>query len=102
MSLGPMSHVEFKKRPCRPVDIKGQGPLYSPPSKLLFHFKILQSFLHYYYSQNHDLFDGVDLWDLILCQIILRQFLQLIFMIILGKAGNLLVDGHNIEMIRSL
>ena len=27
MSLSPMSHVEFKKRPCRPVDFRGQGPL---------------------------------------------------------------------------
>ena len=25
MSLGPMSHVEFKKCPCRPVDFRGQG-----------------------------------------------------------------------------
>ena len=26
MSLGSMSHYEFKKRPCRPVDYRGQGP----------------------------------------------------------------------------
>ena len=26
MSLGPMSHVEFKKRICPPVDFRGQGP----------------------------------------------------------------------------
>ena len=26
MSLGSMSHVDFKKRPCRPVDFRGQGP----------------------------------------------------------------------------
>ena len=29
MSLSPMSHVEFKKCPCRPVDFRGQGPFYS-------------------------------------------------------------------------
>ena len=27
MSIGFMSHVNFKKRPCRPVEFKGQGPL---------------------------------------------------------------------------
>ena len=26
MSIGFMSHVDFKKRPCRPVKFKGQGP----------------------------------------------------------------------------
>ena len=26
MSLSPMSHVKFKKWPCRPVDFRGQGP----------------------------------------------------------------------------
>ena len=26
MSLSPMSHVEFKKWPCRPVDFRGQWP----------------------------------------------------------------------------
>ena len=26
MSLSPMSHVEFTKWPCRPVDFRGQGP----------------------------------------------------------------------------
>ena len=26
MSLGFMSHVDFQKRPCRPVDFRGQGP----------------------------------------------------------------------------
>ena len=26
MSIGFMSHVDFKKRACRPVDFKGQGP----------------------------------------------------------------------------
>ena len=26
MSLSPMSHVKFKKRPCRPVGFRGQGP----------------------------------------------------------------------------
>ena len=26
MSIGSMSHVEFKKQPCRPVEFKGQGP----------------------------------------------------------------------------
>ena len=26
MSIGFMSHVDFKKRPCRPVEIKGQRP----------------------------------------------------------------------------
>ena len=25
MSLGPMSHVKFKKQPCRYVDFRGQG-----------------------------------------------------------------------------
>ena len=30
MSLSPMSHVEFKKCPCRPVDFRGQGPLDLP------------------------------------------------------------------------
>ena len=28
MSLSPMSHVEFKKVPCRPVDFRGQGPYF--------------------------------------------------------------------------
>ena len=26
MSIGFMSHVDFKKGPCRPVEFKGQGP----------------------------------------------------------------------------
>ena len=26
MSLSPMSYLEFKKWPCRPVDFRGQGP----------------------------------------------------------------------------
>ena len=26
MSLSPMSHVKFKKRLCRSVDFRGQGP----------------------------------------------------------------------------
>ena len=26
MSIGFMSHVDFKKRPCRPVEFRGQGP----------------------------------------------------------------------------
>ena len=26
VSIGFMSHVDFKKRPCRPVEFKGQGP----------------------------------------------------------------------------
>ena len=26
MSLSPMSHVEFKKYQCRPVNFRGQGP----------------------------------------------------------------------------
>ena len=26
MSIGFMSHVEFKKRQCRPVEFRGQGP----------------------------------------------------------------------------
>ena len=26
MSMGSMSHVDFKKWPCRPVEFKGQGP----------------------------------------------------------------------------
>ena len=30
MSLSPMSHVEFKKVPCRPVDFRGQGPFLYP------------------------------------------------------------------------
>ena len=29
MSLGPMSHVEFKKKTCRPVDFRDQGPSWS-------------------------------------------------------------------------
>ena len=29
MSLSPMSHVEFKKVPCRPVDFRGQGPYHN-------------------------------------------------------------------------
>ena len=28
MSIGFMSHVDFKKRQCRPVEFRGQGPLY--------------------------------------------------------------------------
>ena len=27
MSIGFMSHVDFKKGSCRPVEFKGQGPL---------------------------------------------------------------------------
>ena len=27
MSIGFMSHVDFKKRQCRPVEFRGQGPL---------------------------------------------------------------------------
>ena len=30
MSIGFMSHVDFKKRPCCPVEFKGQGPLQKP------------------------------------------------------------------------
>ena len=26
MSIGSMSHLDFKKLPCRPVEFKGQGP----------------------------------------------------------------------------
>ena len=26
MSISSMSHVDFKKWPCRPVEFKGQGP----------------------------------------------------------------------------
>ena len=26
VTIGPMSHVEFKKCPCRPVDFRGQRP----------------------------------------------------------------------------
>ena len=26
MSISPMSHVDFKKRPCRRVEFRGQGP----------------------------------------------------------------------------
>ena len=26
MSIGFMSHVDFKKRPCRPDELKGPGP----------------------------------------------------------------------------
>ena len=28
MSLGSMSHVDFKKGPCRPVEFRGQGPYF--------------------------------------------------------------------------
>ena len=31
MSIGFMSHVEFKKQPCRPVKFKGQGPFMKFP-----------------------------------------------------------------------
>ena len=31
MSIGFMSHVDFKKRPCRPAEFKGQGPPTCPP-----------------------------------------------------------------------
>ena len=34
MSIGFMSHVNFKKWPCRPVDFKGQGPLQGSKSLL--------------------------------------------------------------------
>ena len=27
MALGPMSHIKFKKCPCRSVDFRGLGPL---------------------------------------------------------------------------
>ena len=30
MSISSMSHVDFKKCPCRPVDFKGQGPSIRP------------------------------------------------------------------------
>ena len=30
MSLGSMSHVDFKKGPCQPVEFKGQGPPWRP------------------------------------------------------------------------
>ena len=26
MLISPMSHVDYKKRPCRPVDFRGLGP----------------------------------------------------------------------------
>ena len=29
MLLSPISHVEFKKWPCRPVDFRGQGPFFT-------------------------------------------------------------------------
>ena len=29
MSIGSMSHVEFKKQPCRPVEFNGQRPFLS-------------------------------------------------------------------------
>ena len=28
LSLSPMSHVEFRKVSCRPVDFRGQGPFW--------------------------------------------------------------------------
>ena len=31
MSIGFISHVDFKKRQCRPVDFRGQGPLPTLP-----------------------------------------------------------------------
>ena len=34
MSLSRMSHVKFKKCPCRPVGFRGQGPLPYPPLTL--------------------------------------------------------------------
>ena len=38
MSLSPMSHVEFKKWSCRPVDFRGQGPSLCLESVLSPHF----------------------------------------------------------------
>ena len=38
-SIGVMSHVDFKKWPCRLVDFKGQGPhsLLLSPASLTLH-----------------------------------------------------------------
>ena len=35
MSIGSMSHVNFKKWPCSPVEFKGQGSSHSRASKSL-------------------------------------------------------------------
>ena len=35
MSLGSMSHVDFKKWPCRPVEFKGQGSYNTQLAELL-------------------------------------------------------------------
>ena len=45
MSIGSMSHVEFKKQPCRPVESKGQGPFMSGSVKLLLFQKPLILFV---------------------------------------------------------
>ena len=38
MSIGSMSHVDFKKWPCYPVEFKGQGPYLS---KMFFRASIM-------------------------------------------------------------
>ena len=42
MSIGFMSHVDFKKRPCRPVEFKGQGP---QNTLILFHYHCKPTYL---------------------------------------------------------
>ena len=37
MSIGFMSHVDFEKWPCHPVEFKGQGPLEDDNGVKLIH-----------------------------------------------------------------
>ena len=37
MSISCMSHVDFKKCPCRPVELKSPGPLYYLGGRIQFY-----------------------------------------------------------------
>ena len=43
MFLSSMSHVEFKKCPCRPVDFRGQGPPDKSPRGPLLSWLVLMT-----------------------------------------------------------
>ena len=43
MSISSMSHVDFKKWPCRPVEFKGQGPSYYPGGRIQFYIMYVSS-----------------------------------------------------------
>ena len=58
MSLSPMSHAEFEKWPCRPVDLRGQGPLAAEWHAINLYFE-LHGDLRAGYSQNTTLLSRV-------------------------------------------